>query len=190
VAFNGLWAIPYLTQVYGVSRVEATTYTSAVALGVIAGSPLAGWISDRWLRRRRPPFIAFALLYALAWAALALPAPGRLGLPAVLAVCFGLGLGAGCMALPFACVREVNRPADAGLAIGFPNGLAFLGIGLAQWGLGAVLDARWLGVLAGGARVYPPAAYQAAFGVCLLVAVLALLATCLVTETRGRARAS
>jgi sugar phosphate permease len=186
VAFNGLWAIPYLVQVYGLSRVEATTYTSAVAVGVITGSPLAGWISDRWLRRRRLPFAGFALVYVLGWAALALPAPGRLGLPAVLAVCFGLGLGAGCMALPFACVREVNRPADAGLAIGFPNGLAFLGIGLAQWGLGAVLDARWQGVVAAGVRVYAPAAYQAAFGVCLAVAALAFVAACTVTETRGQ----
>lgn len=186
LAFLGLWAIPYLTQVYGLTRLEATAYTSAAAVGVIVGSPLAGWTSDRWLRRRRRPFAAFTLLYAAAWAGLALPPAGALPREALLPLCFALGVGSGCVALMFACVREVNDPGDTGVAIGFPNGLAFLGIGLAQWGLGAMLDRRWEGLLAGGVRVYPPTAYRSAFLACFAVATAAFVAACAVTETRGR----
>lgn len=185
LAFLGLWAIPYLTQVYGLTRLEATAYTSAVAVGVIVGSPLAGLASDRWLRRRRP-FVAAALLYAADWAALAAPPAGSLSRGALLGVCFLLGLASGCVVLVFACVREVNDPGDTGVAIGFPNGVAFLGIGLAQWGLGALLDARWQGALAGVVRVYPAEAYREAFLACLAVALLALAAACAITETRGK----
>jgi sugar phosphate permease len=183
LAFLGLWAIPYLTQVYGLTRLQATAYTSATALGVIAGSPLVGWLSDRRLRRRRLPFAGALGLYALAWAGLALPAPGTLGRPALLGLCFALGLGSGAVALLFACVREVNDPRDTGAAIGFPNGVAFLGIAVVQWALGALLDRGWAGAMVAGARVYPPAAYRQALLACLAVAAAAFLAGCATAET-------
>ena len=41
-------------------------------------------------------------------------------------------------------------------------------------------------LVAGGARLYPPAAYKAAFGVCLALAAGAVAASLLVTETRCR----
>lgn len=185
LAFLGLWAVPYLTQVYRLTRLEATAFTSAIAVGLIVGSPLAGWISDRWLGLRRTPFAAFTLAYAGCWAALALPAPGRLPAGALLALCFLLGLASSAIVLVFACVREVNDPAYTGLAIGFPNGIAFLGIGLLQWRLGAILDARWEGLLVEGVRIYAGEAYRAAFLVCFVLALLAFLASCLITETHG-----
>jgi hypothetical protein len=49
-----------------------------------------------------------------------------------------------------------------------------------------MLDARWSGLLAQGLRVYPAEAYQAAFALCLAVAVVALVMAALVTETRCR----
>lgn len=187
LAFLGLWAVPYLSQVYRQSRLDATAYTSAIAIGVIVGSPLAGWLSDRWLRLRRLPFAAFTLVYAACWAGLALPAPGRLPLSGLLPLCFLLGLSASGVVLVFACVREVNDPVYTGVALGFPNALAFLGLGLLQWGLGRMLDARWEGLLVGGVRIYGGDAYRAAFTVCFAIAVLAFVATCAVTETRARA---
>lgn len=185
IAFLGLWAIPYLTQVYRLSRVEATTYTSAAVLGLIVGSPAIGWISDRGLERRRGPLAACGAIYLGCWALLALPPAGALPLPALLPVCVLLGVGASGGALIFACVREVNAPAHTGMALGFANALTFLGIGLAQWGMGAVLDARWAGAAAGGVRLYPPEAYRAAFLLCLAVAGAALVMAAAVTETRG-----
>ena len=188
LAFLGLWGVPYLMQVYQRSRVEATTYTSAVAVGVILGSPLAGWISDRWLARRRLPFAGFALVYAACWAALALPAPGRLPLATLLPLCFLLGFSASGLVLVFACVREVNDPANTGAALALPNAVAFLGIGLLQWGLGRLLDARWAGAMVGGARVYGGEAYREAFVACFVIAALAFVATCCIAETRCMVR--
>jgi hypothetical protein len=48
-----------------------------------------------------------------------------------------------------------------------------------------VLDARWTGVSVAGARVYPLAAYQAAFSVCAGFTLVALLVTLGLRETRG-----
>jgi hypothetical protein len=62
----------------------------------------------------------------------------------------------------------------------------FLGAALTQGPIGAVLDARWTGALADGARRYPLEAYRDAFTICAALAVGAALLTLLMRETRGR----
>jgi hypothetical protein len=73
-----------------------------------------------------------------------------------------------------------------GIAVGFCNVPIFLGFALLQWLTGAILDARWTGLVAAGVRLYPPAAYQAAFVVCLALSAGAFAAALMVTETRCR----
>ena len=185
ITFLGLWGVPYLTQVYALSRVEAATAVSMIALGMGVGSPLVGWLSDRWLGRRRLPMVVFTALYALGWVPLAVP---RLAPPVALLAPFFflLGLASSGLVLMWSCVREVNDPARVGIAVGFCNAPVFLGIALLQWLTGAILDARWTGLMAGGARLYPPAAFHASFAVCLGLAAGAVVAALLVTETRCR----
>lgn len=61
----------------------------------------------------------------------------------------------------------------------------FLGAALTQGPLGTVLDARWAGAMADGARVYPVEAYRVAFGACAALVLAAVLLTLLIEETRG-----
>lgn len=52
-AFSGLWAIPYLKDVYGISDNEAGFMVSLGGLGFIIGSPIASWLTDRVWRSYR-----------------------------------------------------------------------------------------------------------------------------------------
>jgi sugar phosphate permease len=186
IAFLGLWGVPYLTQVYGLGRVEASTYASLLAIGIVVGAPLVGWLSDRWLGLRRLPFIAFTAVYAACWALLALPGEFRLPLGALAPVLLLMGFASSGLVLVFVCVREVNDPARVGITIGFCNLPVFLMFALVQWLTGLILDARWEGLIAGGARIYPAAAWEAAFAFCLALALAALVLTFFVAETRCR----
>ena len=186
ITFLGLWGVPYLTQVYGLTRVHAATVVSMLAVGTAIGSPVVGWLSDRWLGRRRLPMVAFAALYAVCWIGLVLPADARLPVSWLIPFFLVTGFAASGLVLVWSCVREVNDPARVGIAIGFCNVPIFLGVAVLQWLTGVILDARWAGLTAGGARHYPPAAYQAAFTVCLALAAGALVAALCVTETRCR----
>ncbi len=184
-AFVGLWGVPYLTQVYGLPRVQASNLIALAAVGLLVGAPLVGWLSDRVLERRRLPLVAISGLNVLAW--LPLVAPATPLAPALLApVCFLIGLGSSVVVLVFACIREVNDPRHVGVALGFHNLPTFLSFGLTQWLTGLVLDHRWDGTLVAGVRVYSADAYRAAFVLCLVLALGAFLSACLVTETRCR----
>lgn len=185
VAWAGLWGIPYLVQVYGLPRVEASKLLALTALGLLVGAPLMGWVSDRWLVRRKAPLVAAAGLYTLVWAALALPAE-PVALRWIGPICFLLGLGSSAVVVVFAAVLEVNDPRHTGVAIGFHNLPVFLSFALMQWLTGVLLDVRWAGAAVDGARVYPLAAYRGAFTLCLAAAAAALASALLVRETRCR----
>ena len=185
VAFFGLWGVPYLTLAYGLPRVAASNVLMMTAVGLLISAPLSGWVSDRWLGLRRPPLIAATALYAAIWALIALP---RMPVPLAWLgpLYFLLGFASGGVSLVFPCIREVNDPRHVGVALGSQNLPIFLGVALMQWLIGVFLDANWAGAMAGGSRVYPLAAYRAAFTLCVAVAVASLAMACLTTETRCR----
>jgi sugar phosphate permease len=186
ITFMGLWGVPYLTQVHGLRRVEAANLVALLAVGLTVGSPLVGWLSDRWLRRRRLPMIVFTAVYVACWGPLLLPGDLRMPVTALPPFFLLMGLSASGLILVWSCVREVNDPARVGIAVGFVNAPIFLGFAVLQWLTGVILDAHWTGLVSAGAPVYPAEGYRAVFMVCFAIAAGALGAACLVTETRCR----
>ena len=61
----------------------------------------------------------------------------------------------------------------------------FVGAALTQGPVGAVLDARWTGTMAEGARVYPVASYRGGFAICALLVLIGAAISFLLEETRG-----
>jgi MFS family permease len=181
LAFAGLWGVPYLVQVKGLSRTEAGLVTSAVLAAWAVGGPCCGWLSDR-LGRRRPVLVGGAALMGLLW----LPILLRPGLPVLAqAGCLvGIGLAGGAMIVAFAAARDRFGHAHAGSALGVVNTSVLLFGAAMQTLVGRVLDLGWQGQLAAGARVYGPTAYQLAFLVFPLAAAVAGVAALMPAERR------
>src|SRR5690606_17760826 len=68
LAFAGLWAVPYMSVVYGLDRTVAASVVALLFVGWMISAPLVGGLSDR-LGRRRPLMIAGSLLTTLSLAA-------------------------------------------------------------------------------------------------------------------------
>lgn len=180
LAFAGLWGVPYMMSTYGLARTDAAMATSAMLLGWGVASPIIGWMSDHF--RRRKPFMVLAsggnLLVCLTWLY------GGLPLWAVIGLFFVTGLFNGGMVLVFAFAREHNRLGHAGATLGFVN-MAVMGSGAVfQPLIGWLLDLGWQGGIMDGARVYAPQTYGLALAVLPGCWGLALLAALLARETR------
>ncbi len=185
LSFSGLWAVPWMRDVYGMTAKESAGVVSLVSIGVILGAPTAGFLSDKVFRARRLPYILFTLAYTAVWACICVPPAGPpRGLLGPL--CFLLGLATSCFTLTWALARDVNPPRFSGIATATVNAGGFLGAALTQNVLGRILDAHWLGVLEGGARRYPVAGYHAAFLTNLGMLLLASVLTLAITETFGK----
>ncbi|BDD87924.1 MFS transporter [Desulfofustis limnaeus] len=176
LVFAGLWGVPYLTQIHGLTRSHAATITTTMLIAWAIGGPVLGAISDR-LGRRKLPYLIANLTTTVGWAVfLLVDLPYQMFYP-LLAL---TGFTSGALIIGFAFSREVNHPGASGAVGGVVN-MAVLGVAaIMQPALGAILDGRWQGVLAGGARVYPAEAYGAAFlwfPICAAVSVLMVLLT-------------
>jgi MFS family permease len=183
LAFAGLWGVPFLMQVHGLSRAEAAFTTSAMLVAWGIGSPLTGWISDHMGRRRPALVVTAAVALALTAAALYLP-----GLP-VLArqglLCL-LGTASSGFVLSFATGRE-NVPAWAsGAALGVVNTASMSSGAIFQPLIGWLLDLGWTGAMDAGSRVYDQAAWSDAFLVLPACQAVALAAALAIRETHCR----
>ena len=137
LAFAGLWAVPYLVDSHGHSRVAAAQHASALLLGVAFGAVLVGLVSDR-LGSRRGVMRVCAFAYALTWLPWVLHAQWPLA--ATLAWFLLMGLLIPGFTLTWTVAKEVNRPEHSGIATSVVNLGIFLGTGILQPLVGWVLD--------------------------------------------------
>jgi len=179
-----LWSVPFLRDIYGLATTEAALYASLPSVALLAAGPLTGYLSDRVLHRRKLPYTVLATSQFLVWALLTLTL-GTLPLPGVCLLFLLLGVLGGAFVLTWPLGAEVNPPGLAGSAVAVTNLGGFVGAALTQGPIGAVLDARWAGVMADGARVYGVTGYRDAFAICALFVLVAAGLSLLLTETRG-----
>ncbi|MEW6165373.1 MAG: MFS transporter [Pseudomonadota bacterium] len=182
-AFGGLWATPFLTQGLGMTRATATAHLSLYFAGFAIGCLAVGTLSDR-LRRRKPVVAGSALVYAAIWlvwlSGVALP-------PAVTYALFALmGLTTASFTLTWACAKEVNPPQLSGMSTSVTNMGGFLMGALLQPAVGWIMDQRWSGAMAHGARLYAPEDYR--WGLLLIAAAtwLGAAAAWFICETHCR----
>jgi len=167
----GLWGVPYVVQAYDVSVQTASLYTLVGNAGLIVGSPVLGWLSDR-LERRTGIILAAAGAYLLAYASIVV-----LGTPPlwyVGLVFFLVMFLLGGFTLSYTVIKERHASERSGTATGMINAMAFLGAAVLPGVMGWVLGVFWTGEVVAGSRVYTPTGYRVAFGVAAASGLFAL----------------
>ncbi len=139
-AFNGLWAVPYLKDVYGMSDTEAGMIVSLAALGFIVGSPVIAWLSDRVIRSYRLPLGLSGVLTVAGFAVLVwrIDMLGTASLVA-LVLAFGIAMNSPNVCA-YASARNLFGTRMAGITGGVFGCSAFIGGALMQIVSGALLD--------------------------------------------------
>jgi len=179
--FGGLWGGPYLMQVHGMTRQQAGQILSMFAVGMVVGSPTVSLASNRLFRARKPVIILCTALTLAITIALTLFVDS-LSVPALYAVCLGLGLfSSSVVVVGFTVAKELFPVQMAGTATGLVNLFPFAGGAVFQPVLGSVLE-RY-GQVDGRFTV---AGYRAAFLVLAGCAAMALVASALLKETFDR----
>ena len=171
MAFQGLWATPYLVSVYGLDPVRASWLNMLIPVGFAVGAPVFGRVADRVFQNKvtmlimmLAPKTAIWVIFTYGWHITGIPAMGfMLFLLGALTGGFTTGL--------WALVNETTAREILGSVSGFLNTAPFLGMAAMQVLTGWLLDRAGRGV----EGAYPPEAFQAAFLSCLLV-----MAGCLV----------
>ncbi len=174
-SFGGLWGGPYLMQVHGLSKPQAGEVLNMLAWGMIFGSPLLSWLSDKVLCSRKKVLILTALgLTGLM--ALLLLFPDSMGHYQLrLWFLFFSLFSSAIVVVGFTTAKELFPVRIAGTATGLVNLFPFLG--------GAILQPLAGLALEGKVQTAPAAAYRGAFLIYLVSALAALAASLFLKDT-------
>lgn len=151
LAYQGLWAGPWLAEVAGLDRLAVADHLLAIAVAMTAGNVVVGWTAAR-LAARGVPVVATAMSLLALYLAVQLPlALGVTRGAYVLWIAYGFLAAAPMLFYP---ILSTAFPAElAGRVNTALNFLVFVGAFLIQWGAGVMIElARTLGleVAAGG----------------------------------------
>lgn len=177
--FAGMWAGPYLMHVYGLTRAQAGGVLNMIAVGMIVGSPLMSYLSDRVFYSRKLVLIMFSGMVTLLLLFLNIFPQG---LPSIALYAFMLLFsvsGSAIVVIGFTTAKELFPVEIAGTSVGTVNLFPFLGGAVSQPVLGRVLDAY----PKTATDQYSPEGYQAMLLVLLGAAVAAFACTFFMKET-------
>jgi predicted MFS family arabinose efflux permease len=173
LSFAGLWAVPYLMTVHGMTSIEASRHTTLMVVALaVAGATLTA-ASDR-VELRRPFVIVSAILYFGSWFLWLTPFASRPGMS--YAICLLLGVSASGFFLSWITAKEVNSPRFSGIAVSLVNSGGFLAVGILQPVIGWLLDRS----------ENPEAAFRVGILVLAGVSFLSVVGSLSIPETRCR----
>ncbi|CAG0955142.1 putative sulfoacetate transporter SauU [Burkholderiales bacterium] len=138
MAIQGLWSVPWMMEVEGLTRAEAAQVLLAMGVLTLAGYLGLGLFATRLARfgfGARHMYLAGWTINLVALLAIVLRAPG-----APIWWC-AYGFGAAANILAFTVLNEGFPPALAGRTNTAANLTMFAGSFVAQWGIGVVADA-------------------------------------------------
>jgi len=172
LVFAGLWGVPFMMQLYGISATKASGALSMVWISIGFGSPFVGWWSDK-IKRRCVPLATCSLIGLIA-ISIILYAPNiPFWLMFPLLFCFGFSASA--QILSFALVKDNNPPAIVGTAIGINNMMVVAGGVLFQPLVGLFLRLSWNGKMENSVPVYAVHDYRIALAVMPICFVIGLI---------------
>lgn len=176
-SFNGLWAGPYLRDIYGLSGPAIGNILSMVAIAMVVGSPLLGYLSDNVLGSRKKVLFGCALVTAIEWGFFyffyqSLSVPVLYVFFLVIGVCIGASI-----IVCFTATKELFPLEMAGTSVSCVNLFGFVGGIIYQPLIGYFMD---MGGKVNGR--YLPQGYKAAFLLLFATSIAYVLCSLFVKE--------
>ena len=134
---GGLWGLMYIEASHGYSKLDASLITSMLFIGTIIGSPLAGWISDMWGKRRPPMLIGSILSACLLIFLIQMPIHSRAMVTGIFLI---LGIISSTQVISYPMVTESSPPAISSMSLSLISISVMISLIIAQPLFGYFMD--------------------------------------------------
>ncbi|HOV14603.1 MAG TPA: MFS transporter [Spirochaetota bacterium] len=178
---TGLWGVPYLMHIYGLSKIKAGGIVSLFAFGMFIGNPLFGLLSEKVFKSRKKLIILIScfnlLIIFFLWLKIE-----QLSIVALYVIFFCFGLFSNSIAsIGFTTNKELFPVKISGTATGFINLFPYLSAAIFQQIFGLVLEIN--GKKDG---VFTATGYKAGFFILLILSLFGIISSFFLKETYGK----
>jgi sugar phosphate permease len=176
--FFGLWAGPYLMDVYQLSKNSTGNILSMIAFAMIFLSPVIGYLSDKILMSRKKVLVGTSILNSICWLVMLLFYK-TLSIPALYILFFMMGVTISSVGtIAIIATKELFPAEISGTSMGTMNLFPFIGGIIFQPLMGYMLDSA--GKTQG---MYPPSAYRMIIWLLFITSLIALVSIMRSKET-------
>lgn len=179
---GAMWGSLYLVEMHSLSRETASLVVSMLFVGLIIGSPVIGWFSDR-IRSRRKPMIWGAILSFVV--VLPLMYVNHMSAYSLGFIFFALGFITSAQIISYPLIAESNPLTLTGTAEGLASVLIMAG-GFTQPLFADLIDWKWQHRFLNLVPFYSRHDFQHGLMLMPLAFILALVVALLVKETNCR----
>lgn len=140
MGYQGLWGIPYLSEIFGMSKVSASNIVMAVSIGYMLGGPMIGRLNDKYCMQPKSLMIATNLLFTVTWIPLAFMTKSA---PSWLLYICGLAMGimsGGAGVIGYSLARLLSTPGTEATGMGIVNACSLAGGAVFQPLMGTIID--------------------------------------------------
>jgi len=139
MTFQGLWAVPFLIDIYSFSRVSASKIIMILSIGFVISSLFFGYLIDKYESLQGIWLITGHAIVSGCFALFAI-LPDKLSITGLAVVCFLIGFGFGSLVCIFKITPKVFSPHVYATSVGFVNIFSFLGTLIYQPMTGLIMD--------------------------------------------------
>ena len=171
-AIGGLWAVPYLEQVHGLSNELASSAASKLFVGMAVGSPLLAFLSNYFNNRKYIMYMSSIMASICLFMFCLMPSISYISASLL---CFFAGVF-GAYVMCFVVINDISDAKHIATSVGFVNMVCMLGSVLlsAAMGIGMDLVSSYLGLQVTG-RIYSQVVYQLVLSTAPLLYALSAL---------------
>lgn len=183
MGFGGLWASPFLSNVYKMSNATIGNWLLIIAVGMVIGQVSAGYLSDKVFEgKRKIPTIIGTVLYATNWVLLLIVAISQQHLPLLKLLFFTLAITNSMVTVPIlGLVADLSPKNIYGTVFGIFNMFPFIGSTVFQGIMGSILDTS-KPIIESSIEIFPLRGYLWTFAFCMIAASLATFLTIFIQE--------
>jgi len=184
ISFVGLWAGPFLADVYKMSNAEIGNWLLTIAIGMVIGQVSAGYLSDKVFKgRRKILIITGSVFYALNWALFLIITNSQQYLLFLQFLFFTFAIANSIASIStMALIRDLAPEESYGTIMGICNTITFIGGAFFQIITGNILD-RSTPIIENGIKVFSMKGYLSAFIPSTIAAFLCIALALLIKES-------
>lgn len=177
-AVQTLWAGPFLMGVMGLSPLKTGHIILLMNTGLVVGGPLWGTLTDRIVKRRKA-LVIVSLTGMAAFSAIFALLPASTGFASLAVLFFSFGFFASAGMIMYAHIKELMPLSQAGTAMTGINFFTMIGPAIFLQGLSFLMQHFY------PADALGPAAFKAAFGLCVVCLVGVVILYAFTKDTRA-----